>query len=66
MNTDHLVSRVPEAVHRLLGQILAECVSRSIQGESVVQTSRTLILHESTAEVDAELTITLSLKAADK
>lgn len=66
MDTNHLVSRVPEAVHRLLGQVLAECVTRSIQGESVVEAGRTLTLYENTAEVDAELTITLSLKAADK
>lgn len=64
--TDHLVTRVPEAVHRLLGQMLAECVARSVQGEASVETNRTLTLYENTAEVNAELTINLVLKVSDR
>lgn len=64
--TEHLVNRVPEAVHRLLGQLLFECTTRSMQGEAVVAAERTVTLYENTPQVSAELTITLTLKASDK
>lgn len=64
--TDHLVSRVPEAIHRLLGEMLAECITRSIQGEAMVKTNRTLTLYENTTDINAALTISLTLEVNDK
>jgi hypothetical protein len=61
----HLVDRVPEVIHRLLTEVLTECVSRSINGEEVVHVSKSVTLHER-ERVHADLTITFELTVSDK
>jgi hypothetical protein len=65
MGSEHLVSRVPEVVHRLLGELLSETVIKSLRGAKTVSAKRVTTLHENTDAVHAHLTITLELEVSD-
>jgi hypothetical protein len=64
VNNEHLVNRVPEAVHRLMCEILSDGVIAGISGAQSYETRRTLTLHQSDSTIKAELTITLDLKVS--
>lgn len=63
--TPHLVERVPEAIHRLLTEILTESAARNLSGEASVHVIRATTLHERD-KVRADLTITLELNCSNK
>jgi hypothetical protein len=65
VNTEHLVNRVPEAVRRLLIELLSECVTASLGGAQAVNAKRVLTLYENNEDVRASLTITMDLNVSD-
>jgi hypothetical protein len=65
VNAEHLVSRVPEAVRRLLIELLSECVITSLDGAQTVNAECVITLYESNKDIRASLTITMDLNVSD-
>jgi hypothetical protein len=64
VNSEHLVNRVPEALHRMMSEVLADGVMAGLRGAESYESSRTITLHQNDNTIKAEITITLDLKVS--